>query len=123
MSLNTVCWADVPVKNLDRAIAFYTAVLGSAVSKEGDGGFTFGLLTHSEQNASGCLVETEDNEPSQKGPLVYLSVEGRMDSAVAEVERNKGKVVSPKHAIGPHGFRAIIIDSEGNKIALHSHTG
>jgi len=44
MSLNTVCWADVPVKNLDRAIAFYTAVLGSAVSKEGDGGFTFGLL-------------------------------------------------------------------------------
>jgi len=65
MSLNTVCWADIPVKNLDRAIAFYTAVLGSAVSKEGDGGFTFGLLPHSEQNASGCLVEIEDNEPSQ----------------------------------------------------------
>jgi len=121
MSLNTVCWADIPVKNLDRAIAFYTAVLGSAVSKEGDGGFTFGLLSHSEQNASGCLVEIEDNEPSQKGPLVYLSVEGRMDAALVEVERNNGKVISPKHAIGPHGFRAIIIDSEGNKIALHSH--
>ena len=63
----------------------------------------------------------EDNEPSQKGPLVYLSVEGRMDAALVEVERNNGKVISPKHAIGPHGFRAIIIDSEGNKIALHSH--
>jgi len=94
---------------------------GSAVSKEGDGGFTFGLLPHSEQNASGCLVEKDDNEPSQKGPLVYLSVEGRMDAALAEVERNNGEVVSPKHSIGPHGFRAIIIDSEGNKIALHSH--
>ena len=70
MSFNTVCWADIPVKNLDRAIAFYTAVLRSAVSKEG--GFTFGLLPHSEQNASGCLVEMEDNEPAQKGPLVYL---------------------------------------------------
>ncbi len=68
-----------------------------------------------------CLVEMEDNEPSQKGPLVYLSVEGRMDAALAEVERNNGEVVSPKHSIGPHGFRAIIIDSEGNKIALHSH--
>jgi predicted enzyme related to lactoylglutathione lyase len=121
MSLNTVCWTDIPVKNLDRAITFYTAVLGSKVSKEGDGGFTFGLLPHTEQNASGCLVEMEDNEPSQKGPLVYLSVEGRIDAAVAEVEKNKGRVVSPKHSIGPHGFRAIIIDSEGNKIALHSH--
>ena len=43
VSLNTVCWADIPVKNLDRAIAFYKTVLGSAVSKEGDGAFTFGL--------------------------------------------------------------------------------
>jgi uncharacterized protein len=123
VSLNTVCWADIPVKNLDRAIAFYAALLGSAVSKEGEGEFTFGLLPHSEQNASGCLVEMEDNEPAQKGPLVYLSVEGRIDAAVAEVERNNGKVVSAKHSIGPHGFRAIIIDSEGNKIALHSHAG
>jgi uncharacterized protein len=122
MSLNTICWADIPVKNLDRAITFYTAVLGSKVSKEGDGGVTFGLLPHTEQNASGCLVEMEDNEPSQKGPLLYLSVEGRMDAALAETERNKGKVVAPKHSIGPHGFRAIIIDSEGNKVALHSHT-
>jgi uncharacterized protein len=120
VSLNTVCWADIPVNNLDRAIAFYTAVLGSAVSKEGEGEFTFGLLPHSEQNASGCLVEMEHNEPSQKGPLVYLSVE---DAAIAEVDRNNGKVVSAKHSIGPHGFRAIIIDSEGNKIALHSHAG
>jgi hypothetical protein len=53
-----------------------------------EGEFTFDLLPHSEQNASGCLVEMEDNEPSQKGPLVYLSVEGRIDAAVAEVERN-----------------------------------
>ena len=38
MSLNTVCWTDIPVKNLDRAISFYTAVLGCPVSKEGEGG-------------------------------------------------------------------------------------
>jgi len=44
MSLSTVCWADIPVKNLDRAITFYSAVLGSAVSKEGEDGFTLGLL-------------------------------------------------------------------------------
>ena len=55
----------------------------------------------------------EDNEPLRKGPLVYLSVEGRMDAALVEVERNNGKVVSPKHSIGPHGFRAIIIGLGG----------
>jgi predicted enzyme related to lactoylglutathione lyase len=48
VSLNTVCWADIPVKNLDRAIVFYTAVLGSAVNKEGEGEFTFGLLSKAE---------------------------------------------------------------------------
>src|SRR5438552_18314645 len=95
MSLNTVCWADIPVKNLDRAIAFYTAVLKSAVSKEVDGGFTFGLLPHSEQNGSGFLVVLEDNEPSQKGPLVYLSDEGRMDAALVEFARKYSNVVSP----------------------------
>lgn len=121
MSLNTVCWADIPVKDLDRAIAFYSAVLGSEVSKAGEGDFTFGLLPHSEQNASGCLV-VGMSEPSQKGPLVYLSAEGRLDAAIAAVAKNGGEVLSPKHSIGPHGFRAIIIDSEGNKIALHSHT-
>src|SRR5207244_9478020 len=93
MSLNTVCWADIPVKNLDRAIAFYTAVLGSAVSTEGDGGFTFGLLPHSDQNASACLEAMEDNEPSQKRPLVYLSVEGRMDAGIEDGERKNGKLV------------------------------
>jgi len=64
----------------------------------------------------------EDNEPSRKGPLVYLSAEGRLDAAIAAAPKNGGNVVSPKQSIGPHGFRAIIIDSEGNKIALHSHS-
>ena len=39
-------WVDIPVADLDRAIAFYAAVLGSAVTKEGGPGFSFGLLAH-----------------------------------------------------------------------------
>ncbi len=52
--------------------------------------------------------------------MFYLSAEGRLDAAIAAVTKSGGKVVSPKHSIGPHGFRAVIIDSEGNKVALHS---
>lgn len=118
---NTICWTDIPVTNLDRAITFYSAVLGAEVTLQSPPGMEFGLLPHSENNVSGCLVVESDNKPSTHGPLVYLSVEGRINDAVAAVEKGGGKVVAPKHAIGPYGFRAIILDTEGNRIALHSH--
>ncbi len=35
--------------------------------------------------------------------------------------KNGGKIIEPKKQIGPYGFRAIILDSEGNKMALHSN--
>jgi uncharacterized protein len=125
MSANTLCWADIPVTNLDRAIKFYSATLGQEVPKMTEGGVEYGLLPHEEQNAAGCLCAGSDsagieNKPSQNGPLVYLSVEGRLDDAIKAVSANGGKVLQDKHQIGPHGFRAIIVDSEGNRIALHS---
>jgi uncharacterized protein len=122
MSQNTFCWADVPVTNLDRAIRFYSAVLGSPVKKESAFGMEFGLLPHYESNVSGCLVDgkSTENQPSQNGPMVYFSVEGRIDDAVTQVREHGGKILQEKHQIGPHGFRAIIVDSEGNRVALHS---
>ena len=125
MSANTLCWTDIPVINLDRAIKFYSAVLGQAVSKQSFEQLEYGLLPHEEQNASGCLCVGSDsmgigNKPSQYGPLIYLSVEGRLDQAVKAVKANGGKVLQEKHQIGPHGFRALILDSEDNRMALHS---
>ena len=125
MSTDTLCWTDIPVTNLDRAIKFYSAVLRQKVRKMSEGGFEYGLLPHEEQNSSGCLCIGSDsagskNKPSQTGPLIYLSVEGRLGEAVQAVKSNGGKVLQEKQQIGPHGFRAIIVDSEGNRIALHS---
>jgi predicted enzyme related to lactoylglutathione lyase len=120
MSQNTFCWADVPVTNLDRAISFYSAVLGSPVKKESAFGMEFGLLPHFESNVSGCLVVGKDYQPSRSGPMVYFSVEGRLDDAITLAREQGGKILQEKHQIGPHGFRAIIVDSEGNRVALHS---
>ncbi len=127
MSVNTLCWADIPVVDLDRAIKFYSAVLGDAVSKMSEGGLEYGLLPHEEQNASGCLCLGSDsigdkNQPSQNGPLIYLAVEGRLDQAVRAARANGGKVLQERQQVGPHGFRALIIDSEGNRVALHTAT-
>lgn len=125
MSADTLCWTDIPVTDLDRAIKFYSAVLGQEVRKMSEQGPPYGLLAHAEQTASGCLCVRCDsvgsaNQPSQSGPLIYLSVEGRLDDAIKAAPANGGRVLEEKHAIGPHGFRAVVLDSEGNRIALHS---
>jgi hypothetical protein len=119
---NQIVWIDIPVVDLDRAIAFYSALLGADITKQSEQDFVFGLLPHTENNVSGCLyVPPEgDNAPSQTGPLVYLNAEGRLNEAVEAARSNGGKVLQDKHQIGPYGWRAIIVDSEGNRIALHA---
>ena len=118
-----VVWVDIPVVDLDRAIAFYSAVLGSTVTREGGPGFVFGLFPHAGDEVGGCLYTPgADNAPSVVGPLIYLNVEGRLPQAQGAVTAGGGRVLQPAHPIGPHGFRAIVLDSEGNRVALHAPT-
>jgi predicted enzyme related to lactoylglutathione lyase len=116
-------WVDVPVRDLERAITFYTAVLDAPVTREGGPGFAFGVFSHGNDDVAGCLyTPDDDNAPSASGPLVYLNAEGRLGDAVRAVAARGGRIVQPAHQIGPHGYRAIVLDSEGNRIALHSPT-
>ena len=116
-------WVDIPVADLDRALVFYSAVLGHTVTREGGPGFSFGLFPHEIQGVGGCLYRPDgDNAPSRSGPLIYLNAEGRLNDAVQAVRAHGGQVEQAPHQIGPHGWRAIAIDCEGNRIALHSPT-
>ncbi|HKY09210.1 MAG TPA: VOC family protein [Candidatus Binatia bacterium] len=117
---NQIVWCDIPVLDLDRAVKFYTAVLGQDVKKQEFPGMVMGVLPHSDGEVGGCLFASPDEKPSDKGSLIYLNVNGRLDAALSAVTANGGKIVQPKHQIGPFGFRAIVLDSEGNRIALHS---
>lgn len=120
---NTFCWIDIPVLNLDRAIEFYSHILKQPVKKVEEHGMTFGLLPHTENNVSGCLCVMDNRKPSQDGPLVYLNVEGRIDDAVEQAQQHGGSVLSKKQQIGPYGHRALIVDTEGNGVALYSKEG
>lgn len=117
---NTFCWVDIPVTDLDRAVGFYEGILGESVQKISEHGFEFCLLPHKDDNVSGCLTVMKDRKPSTDGPLVYLNVEGQLDRAVGKTNTHGGKVISGKEQIGPYGHRAIILDTEGNAIALYS---
>jgi predicted enzyme related to lactoylglutathione lyase len=117
---NQIVWVDIPVLKLDRAIRFYSAVMGREVQKVEYPGMTIGSFSHGDGEAAGCLYVSETVKPSVDGPLVYLNVHGRIDEAVEAVVPSGGKVLQAKESIGPFGFRAVILDSEGNRIALHS---
>ena len=117
---NQIVWCDIPVLELDRAVKFYSAVLGQTVKKQEFPGMTIGILAHKDGEVGACLFASAEEKPSERGVMIYLNANGRLDDAVAAVAQNGGTVIKPKHPIGPFGFRAVVIDSEGNRVALHS---
>lgn len=117
----TLVWFDVPVLDLDRAIRFYSGVLGAPVKKEEIEGISLGMLAMPDGAQMGCLVAgVDDFKPSADGVMVYFNCNGRLRAAVTAVKAGGGTVQKDVHAIGPYGFRAEVLDSEGNCIALHS---
>jgi predicted enzyme related to lactoylglutathione lyase len=117
---NRAVWFDIPVADLDRAVNFYRAVLGVRIDKQAVGNFSMGIIEHENGNG-GCLVLNKE-EITAGGVLLYLNVNGRIRDAVSRVVPNGGSVIQDTHSIGPHGFRAVVLDSEGNRIAVHSET-
>ena len=116
---NLVVWFDIPVADLDRARAFDAAVLAIEVQTESFGGVSFCVFAHDEGNG-GCLVPAPDDAGATRGVLLYLNVDGRLRDALQQTEGYGGRVLQRAHPIGPHGWRALVLDSEGNRIALHS---
>ena len=116
---NTFCWVDIPVSNLDRAINFYSAMLATSIQKVSEHGFEFGLFPHKDGDVSGCL-SVMDRKPSKDGALVYLNVEGQLDETIKRAKAQGSTILADKEQIGPWGYRALIVDSEGNAIALYS---
>lgn len=117
---NIIGWFDIPVNDLDRSINFYSKVLDVEIKKEFEG-MDVGIIQHSKDVIGGCLFKSKDESPSSSGILIYMNVDGRLDEAITVTKDLGGKILKEKHQIGPFGFRAIILDSEGNRIALHSN--
>jgi len=55
------------------------------------------------------------------GPLIYLNANPDVQIILDRVEAAGGHIAVPKTEISPeYGYMAIFIDTEGNRIALHS---
>lgn len=122
MKHNTFAWVEIPVSNMKRAISFYEKVLNITIKPVDFGGLKMGWFPNIENapGATGTLIEQESYIPSQEGPLVYFYSED-VQNELSQVENAGGKIYQEKTEISPeHGFMAAFIDSEGNRVALHS---
>ena len=114
---NRIVWFDLPAADLKRAMNFYSKVLDAEISEEFPG---VAVFSHDQGEVSGCVFKSEDIQPSDQGALLYFNVNGRLEEAVSAAKECGGNIKEPPHPIGDFGHRALVIDSEGNRIALHS---
>lgn len=120
MTANPVSYIEILVHDLDRAMAFYSAVFGFELERTTIDGYEMALLPYAEgrPGVSGALVRGDVYEPSKAGGIVYFSV-ADIDQALVLAAENGAKVLYPRKDIGDQGFVAEIEDSESNRIALH----
>ena len=117
-----VSWFEIPVSDMDRAKTFYETVFKVNIDIQNFGGILMGWFPFLENKpgAAGTLIKQESYIPSQEGTLVYFNSDD-VANEINRVEAAGGKVYQPKTQISPeHGFMAVFIDTEGNRVALHS---
>lgn len=118
---HTINWFEIPVTDFARAKAFYEAVLGRPVEPMNMGTSTMGILSTSHDGVGGAIVHGDGTAPSKSGTLVYLNSGDDLSPMLARVEGAGGSVAVPKTDIGSgFGFFAHFIDTEGNRVGLHS---
>lgn len=121
--VNPVGWFEIHVADMDRAKTFYESVFKRTLIEiqAPEAGMRMMMFTADSQGsgASGALVKHPMRQPTTEGTLVYFSCSDCAAEIALAVESG-GKVFKDKFNIGANGFIAIIGDSEGNAIGLHS---
>lgn len=123
MNHNLVGWFEIPVTNMERAKSFYNTVFNIEIQVHDFGGTLMGWFPYAEgkSGAAGSLILNPAYAPSEnKGVLIYFSSTDT-ETELGRIEEAGGKVIQDKTQISPDvGYMALFIDSEGNRIALHS---
>lgn len=112
---------EIPATDITRAINFYQGILDLKIEKLEFPGMQMGLLPYENQMVTGVIMKGEGYEPSASGTTLYLNGGDNLQVILDKVESNGGQILVPKT---PHadevGFFALFIDSEGNRMGLHS---
>lgn len=112
---------EIPATDISRAVNFYQDILNISIERMDFPELEMGIFPYEEQLVTGVIMKGEGYEPSANGVTIYLNAGDDLQIVLDKIEKNKGKIILPKT---PHadevGFFALFLDSEGNKMGLHS---
>lgn len=112
---------EIPVMDLQRAIEFYRQLLAVEIEEFTAPGMQMGIFPVENQMNVGLLLKAEDYVPSSNGVTIYLNAGDDLQIVLDRVEPKGGQILVPKT---PHaddsGFFALFLDTEGNRLGLHS---
>ena len=118
---NPVGWFEIYVQDMGRAKAFYEAVLGVQLARLESPGMDMLAFPMDAKayGAPGALVCMPGFASGANSVLIYFRC---TDCAVeaAKVVAAGGRIQKDKMSIGQFGFIALVFDTEGNMIGLHS---
>jgi predicted enzyme related to lactoylglutathione lyase len=123
---NAISWFEIPAIDLNRAQKFYETLFGVQLIPMDMPNIKMRMFPIDDPmtGIGGAVVDTggEFHKPSATdGPLIYLNGNPDVQLVLDKVDAAGGKIMMPKTEISPeYGFMAVFIDTEGNRIGLHS---
>jgi uncharacterized protein len=122
---NAISWFEIPATDLERAQKFYEAIFGINLIPLDMPNIKMRMFPIEDQmtGIGGAICDSGGfHKPSATdGPLLYLNGNPDVQGVMDKVEAAGGKIMLPKTLISPdYGYMAVFIDTEGNRIGLHS---
>jgi predicted enzyme related to lactoylglutathione lyase len=122
---NAISWFEIPTTDINRAQKFYETIFGISMISMEMPNIKMRMFPIDDMinGIGGALVDSGGfHKPSlTDGPLVYLNANPDVQHILDKVETAGGKIMVPKTEISPeYGNMAVFIDTEGNRVALHS---
>ena len=122
---NAISWFEIPATDLDRAAKFYEAIFGISLAAMDFPNIKMRMfpLDDMMNGIGGAIVDSGGFHKSSTtdGVLIYLNGNPDVQNVLDKVEAAGGQIMMPKTEISPeYGYMALIADTEGNRIGLHS---
>lgn len=121
---NVISWFEIPTTDIDRAQKFYEAIFDCTLVPMDLPEIKMRMFPLDDMTGvGGAIVDSGGfHKPSATdGTLIYLNGNPDVQHVLDKVEAAGGKIVVPKTEITPeYGHMAVFIDTEGNRIGLHS---
>jgi predicted enzyme related to lactoylglutathione lyase len=120
---NSLNWFEIPAADITRAAKFYETIFSVEMPRmEMGGSMAFFPADMMNGKVGGAVVQSDMHKPAADGAVIYLNANPDLDIALGKVEKAGGKVVMPKTKITDEiGYMAFFIDTEGNKVGMHSN--